>query len=142
MEMIPNRPKVSSSHIIRSLSLAFVFGCLLTTNLSGQIKMGDNPNDINSSSLLELESTTKGFLWPRMTTTQRDNIVMPPTGLTIFNIESVCVEVNVGTPTAPSWLCLRGDSDNQDVTQFSLNGDILTISIEGGNTQVVSIFHH
>ena len=101
--------------------------------------MGDNPNDIDPSSLLELESTTRGFLWPRMSTNQRDNIVMPPTGLTIFNIESVCVEVNVGTPTSPSWLCLRGDSDNQDVTQFSLDGDILTISIEGGNTQTVNL---
>jgi len=117
MKMIPNSPQVRRNRIIRLLTLVFISGCILTSDLSGQIKMGDNPNDINSSSLLELESTTKGFLWPRMSSNQRDNIVMPPTGLTIFNIESVCVEVNVGTPTSPSWLCLRGDSDNQDVTR-------------------------
>ena len=89
MKMIPNRPKVSKSHIIRLLTLLLVSGCILTTDLSGQIKMGDNPNDIDPSSLLELESTTRGFLWPRMSTNQRDNIVMPPTGLTIFNLSLI-----------------------------------------------------
>jgi len=38
-----------------------------------------------ASALLEMESTTKGFLPPRMTTTQRDAIVTPATGLKIYN---------------------------------------------------------
>ena len=101
--------------------------------------MGDNPNTINPSSLLELESKTKGFLWPRMNISERDNISMPPTGLTIFNTETICIEVNVGTPLSPNWLCLKGDSDDQDVTQFGLDGNILTISIEGGNTMTADL---
>ena len=32
-----------------------------------------------------MESTTKGFLKPRMTTTQRDAIASPATGLTVYN---------------------------------------------------------
>lgn len=39
----------------------------------------------DSKSILELHSTSKGFLPPRMTTTQRDNISSPPAGLVIFN---------------------------------------------------------
>lgn len=39
----------------------------------------------NSSSLVELSSTTKGFLQPRMTTTQRNAIATPATGLSIYN---------------------------------------------------------
>lgn len=39
----------------------------------------------NSKSVLELSSTTKGFLPPRMTTVQRDAIGSPATGLVIFN---------------------------------------------------------
>jgi len=38
-----------------------------------------------ASSILELTSTTKGFLPPRMTTTQRDNIATPAEGLVIYN---------------------------------------------------------
>jgi len=39
----------------------------------------------NSSSLLDVTSTTQGFLPPRMTTTQRDAIATPAAGLTIYN---------------------------------------------------------
>lgn len=40
---------------------------------------------IDSSAILTLTSTSKGFLPPRMTTTQRDAIVSPATGLVIYN---------------------------------------------------------
>jgi len=114
--------------------------CLtLGPNLSAQIKMGDNPNAIDPASLLELESTDKGFLWPRLTVAQRDNINFPPKGLTIYNVDLDCVEVNVGTKAAPDWLCLSEDSDNQSISDFSLNGNVLTISLEGGNTQTVDL---
>ncbi len=39
----------------------------------------------DASAALELESTTKGFLPPRMTTVQRDAIASPATGLMIFD---------------------------------------------------------
>jgi len=45
---------------------AFVVASLLTICASAQVKIGDNPNTINANSLLELESTNKGFLPPRV----------------------------------------------------------------------------
>jgi hypothetical protein len=39
----------------------------------------------NASAQLELTSTTKGFLPPRMTTTQRNAIASIPTGLVLYN---------------------------------------------------------
>jgi hypothetical protein len=39
----------------------------------------------NASSLIDMTSTTKGFLPPRMTTTQRDAIGTPPAGLIVYN---------------------------------------------------------
>lgn len=36
----------------------------LTTDLTAQVKIGDNPTIINPNSLLELESTNKGFVLP------------------------------------------------------------------------------
>jgi len=42
----------------------------------------------NASSLLDIASTTKGILIPRMTKAQRDLIASPATGLMIFQTNS------------------------------------------------------
>ena len=42
----------------------------------------------DASAVLEAESTTKGFLPPRMTELQRDAIVSPATGLLVFNTDT------------------------------------------------------
>src|SRR4026207_1621125 len=42
----------------------------------------------NSSALLEVKSTSKGMLVPRMTKTQRDAINSPATGLLIYQTNS------------------------------------------------------
>lgn len=40
---------------------------------------------INSSAILQADSTTRGFLAPRMTTTQKNAIASPATGLQVFD---------------------------------------------------------
>jgi hypothetical protein len=57
-------------------SAAIVCG-VLTSN--AQIKIGDNPNTINPNSLVEMESTNKGLLAPRVALTDV-NSVSPLTG--------------------------------------------------------------
>ena len=44
--------------------MALFFGMTITS--IAQVKIGANPNTINANSLLELESTSQGFLAPRM----------------------------------------------------------------------------
>jgi len=51
----------------------------------------------NTSSTLDLSSTTKGFLMPRMTTAQRNAIASPAIGLQIFNIDDLCTDIYDGT---------------------------------------------
>lgn len=50
----------------------------------------------NVSAVLELTSSTRGFLPPRMTTLQRTSITSPAQGLTIFNTSLKCLEVFSG----------------------------------------------
>ncbi len=50
-----------------------------------------------SSALLDLTSTAKGALLPRMTTTQRDAIGSPATGLTVYNTTTNALNVFNGT---------------------------------------------
>jgi len=52
---------------------------------------------VDSSAMLELISTSKGFLPPRMTTTQRDAISSPATGLLIFNTTTKKLDYYSGT---------------------------------------------
>jgi uncharacterized protein (TIGR02145 family) len=58
---------------------------------------GINPD---GSAMLDVQSTSKGVLFPRLTTTQRDAISPAATGLMIFNTSSRCLEINLGTGTA------------------------------------------
>lgn len=48
-------------------------------------QVGIGTTSPHASALLDVSSTTKGFLPPRMTSTQRDAIASPETGLTIYN---------------------------------------------------------
>ena len=53
--------------------------------LVGTLYIGGNPASIAASAQLDVASTTKGFLPPRMTTVQRDAISSPAAGLVIYN---------------------------------------------------------
>ena len=66
----------------------FVFSTNFATDVMAMLsdgRVGIGTNSPNTDALLELASTTQGFLMPRMTTTQRNAIVTPPTGLEIYN---------------------------------------------------------
>jgi hypothetical protein len=55
---------------------------LLTATTYGQVGIGSATPDV--SAVLDVQSTTKGFLLPRMTETERDNIASPATGLVVW----------------------------------------------------------
>ncbi len=68
--------------------------------------VGIGTNTPNSTALLDLTSTTKGFLAPRMTTTQRDAITSPATGLQIYNTTTNKLNVYNGS----AWVEVGGSS--------------------------------
>ena len=65
--------------------------------------LGIGTTSPNSSALLDVSSTTKGFLPPRMTTTQRDAISSPAAGLTIFNTTTTKIETYDGSTWQAHW---------------------------------------
>lgn len=58
-------------------------------------RVGIGTSSPTASAKLQVESTTQGFLPPRMTTAERDAIVSPVNGLTIYNTDSNCNEVYI-----------------------------------------------
>ena len=58
----------------------------------------------DTSAILDLSATNKGFLPPRMTAAQRAAIVQPATGLLVYQSDgTVGLYYNAGTPAAPNW---------------------------------------
>lgn len=68
-------------------------------NLHSQgVKISQTPGIPDSSAILELADTSRGFLLPRLTTAQRNGIVNPAIGLQLYNTTTQCIEayMNVG----------------------------------------------
>lgn len=63
----------------------------------GDAKFGIGSVTVTNSCVFEIESTSKGLLIPRMTTTQRDAISSPAEGLKIYNLTTHTEDFYNGT---------------------------------------------
>lgn len=82
-----------------------VLGSITFSN--AQVKIGDNPTSINDASLLELESTNKGLLLPRVSLTSTRVWGLsgtPIEGMKVYNTNSAIV----GNLTAPRLVTGKG----------------------------------
>ena len=90
----------------------FILLAIFTTIVAKAQSVGINADGsaANSTAMLDVKSTTKGFLPPRMTAAQRDDIESPATGLIIF-----CTDCGpVGQPqfyneTTLTWYNMLGE---------------------------------
>jgi len=93
---------------LTSILLLLIF----SFNSFAQVKIGDNPNTINSNAVLELESTTKGLLIPRMTEAQRLAISFPAQGMLVYQTNNQSgFYYNSGSPITSLWQRLTNDFD-------------------------------
>ena len=100
------------------LKTALLFGLMnLALHTSAQVKIGDNPTTIDASALLEMESTSKGMLTPRVTETQRDAIASPATGLIIYNTDTDDFNYYDGT----KWLIIESQVRDNHVLVKSVS---------------------
>lgn len=87
---------------------------LLSGQLWSQVLIGDTSQDPDPSAMLDIKSTDRGLLPPRITAAQRDAIANPSPGLIIYCID--CLEMQmfndtawtnmIGLPTNnPLWAC-------------------------------------
>ena len=76
-------------------------GNVLLGTTSGSVGIGVNTS-INASAILDITSTTKGVLFPRMTTTQKNAIATPATGLVVYDTTTNAQNYYDGT----AWVAL------------------------------------
>jgi len=81
------------SFIIFHFSLFTLTFSLFTFTSSAQgVAINTTGASANSSSILDVNSTEKGFLIPRLSTTERDAITVPASSLLIYNTTTKCFE--------------------------------------------------
>ena len=102
---------------------------------SQSVAVSGTPVTPDASAMLEVNSTAKGFLPPRMTTVQRDAISNPAAGLVIYNSTTGCLNYR----SATAWLELCGTCSplpttaNAGTDQLNLAGTAATLA---GNAPV------
>ena len=116
---------------MRKLLLSFILLTLSTSSFgykqfTNGVTIGDYKRT-DDSAVLELYSTTQGFLPPRMTTAERDAIVSPAIGLMIFNTDTGHLETFFGT----FWV-VAGAENLQSTYDLSPDGDIQLSPTIGG----------
>ena len=100
------------------LFLLITASCMVHSAQAQNMAINIDGSTPDASAMVDIASTTKGFLMPRMTTTQQNTIPSPATGLLIFNTTDNVFKVNTGTSATPVWtpLLYSGNAIN------SING--------------------
>lgn len=122
------RPLKGKLQTLAGLTFVLVSIVLFTVQSKAQYtdNVGIGTATPNPSALLELNSTTKGFLMTRLTQLQRDALNAPATGLIIYNTTANTYQYNIGTPFAPIWvsmLYLNVDGGSSSKAFWSLRGN-------------------
>jgi len=92
---------------------------LVSSGVYGQRGIGTNSPD--TSAILELASTSKGFLPPRMTASQRDAIATPGLGLIIFCTDCAYGEGELQVKFSSVWKSLTsGDVNDKTISDLAI----------------------
>lgn len=84
---------------------------IIGISAKAQVTINNDASAPDNSAMLDVKSTTRGFLAPRMTLAQRNAIVNPATGLAIFQTDAgPGLYYNSGTPALPAWLIVGSNT--------------------------------
>ncbi|MEM9363809.1 MAG: hypothetical protein AAGA43_14310, partial [Bacteroidota bacterium] len=105
---------------MKNVVLLLVLSLFLGTSSYGQIKIGENPENLDASSVLELESSTRVLVITRVTNVQMLSIT-PLRGAMVYNTDTQCVHFYTGTewfnPCATEGQTFSADANiNPDAT--------------------------
>lgn len=109
------------------LSLLLIVSAAFT-----QVAVNSSGTNPDASAMLDVSSNSKGVLFPRMTTAQRNGITNPAKGLTVYDSTSDQLYINIGSPASPSWTSFSAGhlwSRSGTDTYLSNSGDQVGIGI-------------
>ncbi len=85
--------------------------------LFAQVSISNDGSVGDNSAMLDIKSTQRGILTPRMSIAERNAIASPATGLLVFCTDNNQFYTNKGTPAAPNWVMTSSQWSNigQDI---------------------------
>jgi hypothetical protein len=96
---------------------------VLAVKSSAQVAVNLTGDTADSTAMLDVKSTAKGLLVPRMTAAQRTAIITPAAGLLVYQTDSpIGFYYNGGTPQSPSWIILIS-ANTGGTTQWNTVGN-------------------
>lgn len=110
-----------------------VFLMFMANSLFAQVSINSNGILPDNSAMLDVKSSSKGLLIPRMTLLQRDGILQPANGLLVFCTDNNRLYFNQGTPAAKNWVMVASGETLAAVTAS------LPIASSGGVTPNISL---
>lgn len=108
----------------------FTHLCVNNHLFSQNIAVNSTGSLPDTSAMLDVSSTNKGFLAPRMTTTQQNAIPLPAKGLIIFNTTDNGLKLNTGTPASPVWTAI-GSGGGSTTNTLGSSSNTLTSTVNG-----------
>jgi uncharacterized protein (TIGR02145 family) len=111
--LLKNHPMKTSVLIL----LLCLVGCSF---LFAQVGINADGTSPNSSAMLDVKSTSKGLLPPRMTSSQRNAVSSPVAGLIVFNTDTKTLDIYTGSswvqlvPANMNWSCGQNFLDFRD----------------------------
>ena len=119
------------SYSLVLLTLLLIGICADT--LKSQVLISNSVGLPDGTAMLDIQSTTKGLLPPRMTTSERNDIINPAEGLIIYNLTSKCLEVWSGT----SWMSFCDGACVPSPTTanagFDFNSAFIPVNLNGNS---------
>lgn len=109
---------------MKATNILYTLSLVLSTSLASHAQVGIGTSSPNATAELDVSSTTKGFLPPRMTTTQRNAISSPAVGLVIFNTTTNCLNFYVGL-----WIETCGTSSYPTYSVFCTSGAAAVVDV-------------
>ncbi len=91
---------------MKKIAFIIIYTLMIKASVFSQ-NIGIGTTTPNPKAILEIKSTDKGILFPRLNTTQRNGIQNPPDGLHIFNTDERCL--NYYDSTYQVWNCYCAD---------------------------------
>ncbi len=79
------------------LTIVLVFAAIQAFCQGGGVGINSDGNPPAPSAILDIKSSNKGMLMPRLTRGQRDSIANPDFGLMIFNTTTNCINIWLGS---------------------------------------------
>ena len=89
-----------------------------------QVSINADNSPADNSAMLDVKSTSKGMLVPRMTIAQRNLISSPANGLLVFCTDNNQYYTNKGIPAAPNWVMVGSQWITNGSKIYYLDGNV------------------